>query len=477
MSMVIENPLGWVHFRLRGGLRTVVTASIGYIIIILGLILLSLRANPFGPGGVLFGWTQGLLGLQIGVLVVFGVSTIGKAVRKDVTTRMIESHRFMPVSAPQAIVGYVTGASVQAVVLAAINLLIGCFTTLGAGLQMSDWLFANGLLGIFALCLWFGSVFCSLLSPAASMLMIFLVVGATISQGALTMAVPALSVLCGPLIGKNVFGAITSGGTWNWALQVSSLAQLAAGGFCFLGAVRKYKREDVLAFGPRMSLLILIGWLGISTLGISHYDDFRSRIFPSFLSDMQTPVVGSLASALLIGILPVMSAVWMRRQWLARLARQDSALEGRAIPPEMVAISAAAFISLMGLGIRNPVWPFLAIATAGSSLAFLLGITWLLGIIYRASSRSAFIVALFICATWMLPIGIETGRYALEGNLKAPVLTWISTCSPIGAILAATTSGGPNPLTGIVVQFIPAVLLALLYYRRPRRRAQIASAA
>ena len=71
--------------------------------------------------GVLMGWTTGLLGLQGAILGLYGCSVVGNAVRRDISAGLLESHRLMPVSAGTAVLGYVTGPTLQAEELATLG--------------------------------------------------------------------------------------------------------------------------------------------------------------------------------------------------------------------------------------------------------------------------------------------------------------------------------------------------------------------
>src|SRR5258705_532378 len=110
----IYNALGWGHLQLRGGWKNLAITTGGYSLLIVAVIIVTLRLNPDYAQGILQGWTVGLLGLQMGVLLLFGCMTVGAAVRLDHTSRMIESHRLMPTPATSAIAGYVMGAPCQA---------------------------------------------------------------------------------------------------------------------------------------------------------------------------------------------------------------------------------------------------------------------------------------------------------------------------------------------------------------------------
>src|SRR5262245_59433627 len=91
-----NNALAWAHFRVRGGWKRSGFFSVAAIAVLGVLIITSVRLSPDDGGRTLFGWTSGLLALQAGALVIYASGRVGAAIRQDVQTKMIESHRLMP---------------------------------------------------------------------------------------------------------------------------------------------------------------------------------------------------------------------------------------------------------------------------------------------------------------------------------------------------------------------------------------------
>jgi hypothetical protein len=106
--------------------------------------------------------------------------------------------------------------------------------------------------------------------------------------------------------------------------------------------------------------------------------------------------------------------------------------------------------------------------TAGVALAFLLSVTYLMGIMYRVNGKPGVLGVLFVASMAILPLAIDGIRQELD-EVSRMRMTWISTCSPLGALIAATTRSATSPLPGVLAQFVPAALLCFLYYRRDRR--------
>src|SRR5205823_2015798 len=149
------------------GLRNTLATTVGYTRIISTLIYATVRFNPDNSSRILGAWTLGLLGLQTGILLLFGCMTVGAAVRLDHTSKMIESHRLMPTTATTAILGYVLGAPVQAMSIALANFTIGIIVANSAQVALARWVMANAILLGFAIFIWVIVVFFGFLAQTA----------------------------------------------------------------------------------------------------------------------------------------------------------------------------------------------------------------------------------------------------------------------------------------------------------------------
>ena len=86
------NALAWGQFHLRGGwLR--LWGFVGFYLTIAGALLVLQGMTAGALGGTL---KFGMTGLQAGILVLFAGGRVSNAIRQDLTSRMIESHRLMP---------------------------------------------------------------------------------------------------------------------------------------------------------------------------------------------------------------------------------------------------------------------------------------------------------------------------------------------------------------------------------------------
>src|SRR5439155_18374837 len=96
MTMAIigpNNAISWAHFRLRGGWKRSLTFTLGAAALLAVLIIGGQRFDPLNASRTLFGWVSGLLGLVAACLVLYVPGRIAAAIRQDLQSKLIESHR------------------------------------------------------------------------------------------------------------------------------------------------------------------------------------------------------------------------------------------------------------------------------------------------------------------------------------------------------------------------------------------------
>ncbi|HPD32025.1 MAG TPA: hypothetical protein PLL20_18700, partial [Phycisphaerae bacterium] len=192
--------LSWAHYKIRGGGRNIALTVAAYVILAATVILLALRSSPSDRAWSLDRCTDVLIVLQAVTLVLVGGNAVRNSIRKDLTSGMIQSHRLMPVSGPQAVTGYIVGSTSQAIAIAVANLIIGLFTTAGGSGSQLDWLMDNAALGAFAVLAWSAIALLSFLTPAATGLLVMFIIFAIATGGLIVSLLPALTVLLTPAL-------------------------------------------------------------------------------------------------------------------------------------------------------------------------------------------------------------------------------------------------------------------------------------
>jgi hypothetical protein len=513
--MLTNNAITWAHFQLRGGWKSLIVTSSFYGTAILVLIFITTRMNSTGSTSTTAGWAGVIMGLQAAALLLFAGSRISHAIRNDLNSSIIESHRLMPLPPWQAIVGYMTGPSGQALGVVAVNLLLGVGIVSMASLGLYEWFAANGVLLSFSVFIWAVLVLMSFVTRKAFG-GIGWVIGLTVfgfsTQGMITMLLPGVAVLASPVMGQTVFslrpGALALGP--NYALAIAG--QGVIGALCFVGAARKYRRADEAAFTPFMGLLLLAAWVGVSLVGMAHWRDVAPWVIRrAFGDDDEVRPVQFIAStlmAMLVALIPIAAASRAHLEWKRKQRLADPALlEPRGGPsrwlrrpmaPLAVTLLAAGLCLCLLVTMPVPgdlaelIWrqpmnsdqergmkSLLAaiVITATVVVSFAMTMSCLLRTLHRGGARrTAVFAGVLIPLLWVGPILIDVARWVAvqQQDDRAPLMTRLSTASPIGALVMTWGNMRDryrvSPVPGVVVQAALAVTMTALYYGTGRRR-------
>lgn len=472
------NAIGWAQFQLRGGWKNVLATTAAYMVLVGGGILLLDRLNASAPAIALAACTRGLLGLQLLILVLFAVTRVSTAIRADLNSKIIESHRLMPVSAGEAILGYLFGSTSQATALAIANVLLGLATTASAGVPVDGWIAANAILFLFAIFLWALSALGGFLFKATWLLMMLFGMAFWISQGQIAVLIPAVTLLTSPLIGKTVFSARPMSSYASPAYATSILSQLAIGGICLVAAGRKYRRPESPAFGAVPGLMLLGAWVGASAFGIAYWDQLRPEGFGDWDIDRPAQLLGSMFSAMVIALAAF--AAGAKRDFENRRRRAAGLDSEPSLWPRLpltALVATAIIILVLPSTLPEPSTKFHQQCAQSAAVLFLFFIAaeYAMRICFRIRLRADFVVGAWLLLISLGPLLGDAVRYTLNNDTGNPLST-ISACSPIGALVCIWINPEGQHLaieiwTGIGAQAALVCLLALIYYRiapRPR---------
>jgi hypothetical protein len=478
-----DNAIAWAQIRLRGGWKNLGVTGFAYAILVGGGIYSSAKLLASSPAVAYGGWLTGLLGLQSAILLLFGASRIGAAIRQDHATRMIESHRMMPIGAAQAIFGYLAGAASQALVLAAVNVAVGAIVAMAAGIPVPLWLAANFVLAAFCAFIWVLSAFWAFLVKTPFALFLLLGLGAWFSQGLAIQLVPALTTLIGPLMGRTVFSLRTSAAEPGLAYVVSFGSQVFIGTICFLGAARRFRRGDAPAFTLPMSLLLLAGWVVISCITILRWDDFKPEFLSGRMVDTDSQLIGSLLSSMLLALTPIAGSARAQCEWRARVPN-DPRRSRRPFSTPLLAVIATLIILCLvsvewpGAGFKTGDLADPILRTALVVLLFLLAAGYLLQVLIRCGIRPLAPMLIWLAISWLGPLLGDVVRYNMFADQHGSILQTISTCGPLGALIQIwlpLTDPSVRPVAstlGIGFQALVVIAFYLLKVRvsKPRKR-------
>lgn len=473
--MVGNNAIGWAQFQLNGGWKNTLGVLIGYAVVIGGLIIVMASIDPRQASSVYSGWTKGLLGLQLAILVLYGSNRIIGGIRRDFTGQMIESHRLMPVPSLHAIAGYIFGGASQALSLALVNFILGAVTTRGAGLPTGYWLKANFVMVTFAVFVWTVVAFAALSARGAMFWVVGPVVVFWMSGGALSLLLPGVSVLATPLQGPSVFDArLVNRAPELYGAPIGCQALIA--GICVIAAMRKYRRSDDAAFSPLLALSMLAAVALTSAIGVRWFDGMA----PEFLhdeGDLDVQLVSSTIALMLFVTAAMCSVAWSEA--LARRAalRREPLppRERRVLPPLLGVVLATGIGAAM---IYAGAWHWTGDeATAfrrygvGVLLVHALSIAYLARWIYSRIDRAIVIIVIWMALIWLGPLVIDLIIRSFEERQRD--IGTIAAWSPIGCLIALVDPDDANPRIGLLGQFAVALLPVLLYYTDQMRTTRI----
>ncbi len=465
---VLDNPIAWVQVELRGGMGRLIRVAVVYGIALGILIAMSLRADPRSTQWSLSVWVKVILALQAAFLILLVCSTITKSVRRDLTTRMIESHRLAPISESRAVFGYIAGCAFQPICLAGVNVLLGAVVTLGAGERLHVWLLSNGILIWFAVSLWTGAVYYAMITQRGFEIALVLVVVGGLSGGITFAFVPAVILLIGPAVGGTMFGLPGSGGQWNSVYPVSMVAQAATAVLFYVAAARKYRRDNAIAFGPWIGLGLIAGWVVLSVLGVAHWPSLSPAFWGSTSIGAVEQSVASTLMAMILSLIPLSGTALLQEQYHRKKRLNDPSLGRKPVSVSLAALACAAVCLCLPLATMSvgPVTVARAVTVGVLVTSQLLVWAHLLRFLYRRATKPAPYMVVWICLTWLGPLFGELLRYALSGLQEWPGT--IMVFSPIGTLLAILNNASLNTTAALVLQVALAVVMTVLTPLRGR---------
>jgi hypothetical protein len=466
-TAAFSNAIGWAQYRLLGGWRNLVSTTGAYALILCTLMFAFAHGLHIPSSRVYEMFIYLFFVLQVLVVLIYGTSRVSGAIRSDMNSRLIESHRLMPVAPFQAVLGYLFGAPLQAIAVYVVNFVLGAIAISGVGMRQQSWLFSNAILLIFCVFLWTILAFFSFRSNWAFGLFVIGLVAPLISPIQLLALVPGLKVLVSPMIGSTIFD-LKTGLTIDWAFVFAVAAQVFIGLLYVLAAARRYWRDDEIGFTPIMGLLLLGAWVAVSAVEMLYPLEFRQRGPSMLIMHWPGAFVVSVLSCMLLAVLPIASAT------KASVIRSPAHV-GRWMPPWLaLALSFPIVLAIMrgAPPVPRASWSAL-LTTAVIVAAFLVSARCLLEIIYRLKlwpRRAMFIWLLLI---WCVPMMLELIRQSFlveeTTDPNGPPMGILGMCSPIGS-LVKIWGDFPQDVRGGVAFQVGVALVVVLAWALIRRR-------
>jgi hypothetical protein len=529
MAFYVDNAIFWAQFRLRGGWKNLLIIASTYAAAVLLFITLpyQLETRLGYKLDVLAAASTLILIVQVVMLLVLGALAVSGSLRRDVTNRLMESHRLMPLSPVQAIIGYIAGSGLSVLSLCLVNLLIGAVLSRMRGIPVQLWLISNGLLFAFSITIWTAMSIAAFLSRAMFGIVLALCISIVFSSGFIFVLAPGLLAFCSPMHGLTIFGttarSLSATGT-----VVALVAQALVSLLCLRGAARKYADANALSFPLAAALAVLGIWAGLSWFGIYDFHELAPPMLQVGFFDWRLLVVGAIASSLLVAMLPLAAVAWSgirrrqrreggdaapRRLWPLALCLGVSTLFVLApitttinstivYPPQFHytqpapappvnpqtkpsrnrPIPATARPSVYFAATPPPSYPIPILRMrklrvdvpliAAACAIFLLQTYALMLLLCPAVRRANLLILLITAMLWFVPLLADVSYYAAQN--QEPALDVVAPYSTLGSISQALGGATARPWMGIAGQgLLCALLLALslsMESRRGRRR-------
>jgi hypothetical protein len=478
-----NNALAWAHFRLRGGWPRSLAVAGGAFLLLGALIvtMVQLSGTDRDRAEALWGWTIGLLAIQTGCVVIYIPARISSEIKSDTQSKMMESHRLMPLPPAHAVAGYVMGAAMQPLVFFGGMFLLGALVASASGVQLPRWAFANAVLLVFAMFVWIIGVYSALGGRIGGAVMGAMIVVPWFTQGYVLSLLPGTTVLLSPVIGQSVFDFRGSGFTVPPTYAIAFAAQFGFATLCFIGAAREYRRPGEVSLDTMLAMGFFLGWVIISLAALRGWEDFRPRGWNPGRAETPVQVCASMLAALLLAVGVVAANARERIRWRRHVAIADPYPRRRPLPIALIiAIAVAAMLTIPFAppSTANPMRPTLDLLSRTIAIIAiaLIGLYFFFEVAYSFMKKAFGVAIIWLVLTWGAGIIIDGARYAIFEQGQS--LDVFSKTSPIGALMMLWTRHETDIRLGIGVQIALAIIpmcVWLLTAGRSRSGAELAA--
>jgi len=480
--------LWWLHYKLIGGMSRILMYAVAWLAL-MGVSLASYRLFPDT------GWSFNahcariadiLGGVQMILLFIFGSNNVYRALLRDTSTNMIESHRISPLNGWGIIPGLVVGPNLHTLILFAMGVGFGVVLLEIAGLGVQNWLVGSVFVLSAASLIWTATVLIGIgrkkpISPISVMMILSV---ATAFPGITATSLPALGLMTG--FYAAAIGAFYLVGSGPPIAPPAALLLLAGTWLVTIiwgrAAARKFRRPDLPAFGLWRALGLFAIWLavnvGVFVVQFNGKDQLPKdysgnyKIYGQLISEHTLnllPAV-SLAASVLVGIFPMAAAahVIARRRLKGRVKLiPDNQWMAAALP----VICTVLILSHILIPDDPPTKSKIAI-TALTILFVWITVRELIVRAFTLSQRFAMQILLFGVVFWVTPFvaasilsEIEWQTNGYDTTEPSQLTQTLYAASPISAITELFDPSAPPRWVGLFFQGA----LALIIWGRARR--------
>ncbi len=470
-----NNAIAWAQFRLRGGWKKSLGFSAGVFALLAMFVIGAAKYDPTQTTRNLFGWCTGLLGLAGAAVVLMAPGRIAAAIRADIKSGLIESHRLMPTTPIDAVAGYVVGAAIGPLIFFAGIYVLGLFCASGAGVPLAQWTFASLVLLAFSTFIWVLAAYVSFASKAGpGLLIIPLFAMPYASAGGLFSLLPGMTVLISPMAGGTIFDLRTAATmalppTYAMAFAMQALV----GGILFFAAARRYRTADAIGLDWALGLMLVIAWTLLSAIGLREWDIYEPRGWGvGGKIELSGRLIATMVTGMILALAPLSASALAMQHWRRHKRLRDPSPMRRPLFPGLVLLAVTIAILLVVYAPPDVPKPALGdVALSAITIAIsLAAIYFLCAWLYLGTQNAAIPIIIWIIVFWLVPVFVDLIRFALADYGEADPIGGISACSPIGALIVIWTHRSAPIIAGIVMQLlIMTIPLALRMILRPRR--------
>ena len=442
MQPFTNNAIAWAAFQLQGGWRNISATAIGYGVVVVLILTAAAQFATVPVGSIMYHLLLAMLAAQGLWLLVFAPSRIQAALRRDLTSGMIESHRLMPLSPPRAVFGYLVGPTVQPAALALMTFVVGCFAARGASVELPRWIIANFLVLELAAVAWVVMAAAAMTNAQGGFITLTFILPVAVNTRAMH-ALPGAVLLVPPFVGKTVFemaGEITR-------VHVAGFLLHGVIAAIFLrAAARKYVRSDASAFTPMMGLALLACWSASSIVAMRWWPEVRPAALRWRTYDIDgLTILYTTAAAGLLAIAPVTKSVWPSRE------RREPRKVAAFAEPISAVLLATAIAMLPAFDAGGDLWRLprtqALTYTAIPLLATLISVCLLAKAFYLHGLNAWMPIAAWLALICIGPIGHDMAQQALADRTSDFAMAAWSDLSPMGMLHAVWRRGEvPAPL-------------------------------
>ncbi|TWT42063.1 hypothetical protein RAS1_31910 [Phycisphaerae bacterium RAS1] len=485
------NPLFTVNARLIGTWRSY--ALVGGIFSALVVGFAASFYSQAGPGqsyGVSFGFLTAMSIVQGIFLLMVATGAVRKAVLRDFTTNMIESHRIAPMSGYKIVLGYLSGPPAQAYMLYLLSLLFGTAFAVhyaaGLGVGAQNVLFAwyamqASLLSVTLLLMSLVLLVALASSGKTNLIGIMILFGVFGGTFALPY-IPGLSLLLGVYSGGVLVGLLSPsiGPTSDAStFAITILFQAAFSATLLTASARKIRAPERAMFSMPLALGLAMLWAILLIVGLRIGTQNPWLTTPENARPVQ--IAASLLTLLVISQFALVAAAVERYQMDRAAAFGAVAPAGRRFGAAFMRVALCVVVAAAYLGMSDQAGAprtmqrliEAAYAPAFILFAFFLSFVadscWIYCALVRGGRVFLTVVGLAVVLK-ALPPGVDLAIVIAEavlGGGESSAAGYLTTMSPAGSV--AMTMFWQSPVAvGLIVQVMVA-LIAARSMRRARR--------